>query len=277
MSVPGASNGTARGHLVVVGTGIDASRHLTPEARSSIEEAEKVLFLVADVPTAVWLDRTFKHAESLQPFYNEDKPRRETYDAIVEHTLSFLRQGLRVCLVSYGHPGVLAYPMHEAVRRAREEGYEAEMLPAISAEDCLFADLGLDLGTAGCRSFDATDFLIHRRMADATCGLILWQIAVTGELRHKPAGAPEGLRVLADTLRQTYGDSHEVVVYEAAPMPIVGPVIRRIQLKDLASTPVTAASTLYVPPRDMPVVDLAMMDRLGMRREELSATAAPGK
>jgi hypothetical protein len=34
------------------------------------------------------------------------------------------------------------------------------MLPAVSAEDCLFADLGVDPGAAGCQSHEAADFLI---------------------------------------------------------------------------------------------------------------------
>src|SRR2546429_6584747 len=47
-------------------------------------------------------------------------------------------------------------------RQAREEGFEAEMLPAVSAEDCLFADLGVDPGDEGCQSFEATSFLLFR-------------------------------------------------------------------------------------------------------------------
>jgi hypothetical protein len=35
------------------------------------------------------------------------------------------------------------------------------MLPAISAEDCLFADLGVDPADHGCPSYEATDFLVH--------------------------------------------------------------------------------------------------------------------
>ena len=40
------------------------------------------------------------------------------------------------------HPGVYVAPSHETVLRARAEGYPARMLPGISSEDCLFADLG---------------------------------------------------------------------------------------------------------------------------------------
>ena len=48
------------------------------------------------------------------------------------------------------------------------EGFNAQMLAGISAEDCLFADLGLDPGKNGCQSFEATDFLIRRRQFEPT-------------------------------------------------------------------------------------------------------------
>jgi hypothetical protein len=41
--------------------------------------------------------------------------------------------------------------------RSSTDGFDAVMLPGISAEDCLFADLGIDPGMIGCQSFEATD------------------------------------------------------------------------------------------------------------------------
>ena len=68
-----------------------------------------------------------------------------------------------MCLVSYGHPGVFAYPMHEAIRQAKALGHSAVMFPAVSCEDAFFADLGVDPGQSGCQSFEATDFLVYQR------------------------------------------------------------------------------------------------------------------
>ena len=48
---------------------------------------------------------------------------------MVEEILAAVREGKRVCAVFYGHPGVYVKPSHEAVRRARKEGFEARMLP----------------------------------------------------------------------------------------------------------------------------------------------------
>jgi precorrin-3B methylase len=58
-----------------------------------------------------------------------------TYFGMVDRVISLLSTGKRICMVSYGHPGVFAFPMHESIRRARALGFEATMLPAISTED----------------------------------------------------------------------------------------------------------------------------------------------
>ena len=66
------------------------------------------------------------------------------YARIVGDILDAVRGGASVCAAFYGHPGIFVTPSHDAVRRARAEGYPARMLPAVSAVDCLFADLGVD-------------------------------------------------------------------------------------------------------------------------------------
>src|SRR5205823_3853440 len=99
-------------------------------------------------------------AESLSGLYAEGKPRIDTYSQMVERILECVRSDMQTCLACYGHPGVFVYPSHEAIRRARSEGYRARMLPGISAEDCLFADLGVDPAIGGCQSYEATDFFV---------------------------------------------------------------------------------------------------------------------
>ncbi|MFI1583783.1 hypothetical protein [Embleya sp. NPDC020630] len=78
------------------------------------------------------------------------------------------------------HPGVFAFPGHEAVRRARLDGIPARMLAGSSAGDWLFADPGLDPATRGCQSIEASDFLLRHRVFDPTSLLVLWQVGVIG-------------------------------------------------------------------------------------------------
>ena len=136
----------------------------------------------------------------------------------------------------------------EAVRRARAEGYSAVMLPALSAADHLYADLGVDPGEHGSVTFDATDFLVQGRTADPTAALILWQIGAIGEIRKPRAVNRPGLALLGEVLLDAYPATHEIVVYEAAPFAFCEPVIMRMRLDALASADVPLLSTLYVAP-----------------------------
>lgn len=254
------------GRLTVVGTGIRSVAHATRETADLIASAEALLYLVADPITEAWLQELHATAESLHDAYAEGKPRLDSYREMVERLLMPVRRGRNVVAAFYGHPGVFVYPSHEAVRTARAEGYEAQMFPGISAEDCLFADLGIDPGPLGCCTFEATDFLVHRRRFDRGSHLILWQIGVVGELAHRrqrPAD-DRGLTLLTDALLEHYPPAHEVVVYEAAQLVVCPPRIHRTPLAGLPATPVTGISTLYVPPLERRVADREMLQRLGL-------------
>ena len=252
------------GSLTVVGTGIQLAGHLTLAAKAWIEQADKVLFAVADPLTAKWLRELNSTAEAL-PYNTNNQRRRETYQEIVGRILAEVRRGGKVCAVFYGHPGVFADPAHQAIKQARREGFTAQMLPGISAEDCLFADLGLDPGKNGCQSFEATDFLIHQRRFDPCTALILWQIAFVGNLGfYRKESCIHGLTVLSEVLQTSYGPNHEVTVYEAAVYPTSKPMIQHMPLSKLSEAQVSEISTLYVPPKALAPVDSELLARLRM-------------
>ncbi|HET6266511.1 MAG TPA: SAM-dependent methyltransferase [Acidobacteriota bacterium] len=238
-----------RGSLTIVGTGIQLVGSATWEAIRCIESADRVLYAASEGATARWIESLNPRSESLDVLYKRGLPRMATYLETVEHILAFLRHGYRVCAVFYGHPGVFVFASHESIRRARKEGYAAEMLPGVSAEDCLFADLQVDPQVHGYQGYEATDFLIRNRNFDPGCALVLWQIGVVGELGYKQAPNVAGLRVLMEHLCRFYDPSHEVIVYEAAQYPITEPRIDRVPLGKLPEATITAFCTLYVPPR----------------------------
>jgi hypothetical protein len=237
------------GSLVVVGTGITLVAHITIEAVEHIKNCDKVLYLVADSTTEEWVRRLNPSAESLYRWYHIGEPRKRIYEEMVERVLSFVRSGQRVCFVLYGHPGVFAVTSHEAVRRAREEGFAARMTPGVSAEDCLFADLSPHLGRPGCQSYDATDFLIHNTRFDTSVLLVLFVIGAIGDASFsKRAVNRDGVQILAQHLESHYGSDHEVLVYEASTYPVCDPIIQRTTISRLADTPISPISTLVVPP-----------------------------
>jgi hypothetical protein len=203
-------------------------------------------------------------AESLHTSYSPEKARETSYLEMVERILFYIRRGAKVCVALYGHPGVFAYPGHEAIRRARMEGYSAIMLPGISAEDCLFADLGIDPSAGGCQSYEATDFLVSRRQYDPCVPLILWQAAVTGDLGYRTECSKSGLRILVDFLLQHYDKSHEVIIYEASRYVGGEPNVKRVALANVLEAEVNLASTLFIPAKARATPDVAMAKRLGI-------------
>ena len=237
---------------------------MTPEAQQAFAGADVALYLVTDPLAQVWIARLNPHARSLQGHYEEGKPRQEIYDEMTERILADVRTGANVCVAFYGHPGVFVSPSHAAVQQARVEGYTARMLPAVSAEDCLFSDLGVDPGESGCQSYEATDFLLRRHVVDPTAALVLWQIAVIGEWIYSTKLNTEGLAALVDYLRTWYADDHRLTLYEASPYPLVEPAIRYLTLGEVPDSEPSPVATLYVPPLESRPRDPEMIERLGL-------------
>ena len=246
----GPRRSTRRGSLVVVGTGIRIVAQATLEAIAHIRRAERVFYVVDDPVTEEWLRRLNPTATALNHYYAEGKSRDTTYRQMTTHLVNAVRAGARVCAAFYGHPGVFVDPSRDAIRRLRRAGYPARMLPGISTEDCLFADLGVDPGLRGCQSFEATDFLACRRRFDPTSALVLWQVGMLGEpsVRDDMRCRPERLAVLTAALRRAYPARHRIVLYEAPQFPTCAPIVRRVALGRLPRAVVRPATTIYVPP-----------------------------
>lgn len=254
-----------RGSLTVVGTGIQVVSQTSTKALSCIRSADKVYFFSADALTEYWLRQIHPCVESLNGFYAPGKDRDITYEEMVDRVVDSVLLGLNVCFVSYGHPGVFSYPTHEAIRRVRAAGHDAQMLPAISADACLFADLGVDPSSSGCQSYEASDFLIYNRRFDSRSSLILWQIGVIGERGYKnsdDAWNMAGVRLLTEVLLHHYPPDHVVTVYEAARYACCEPIIQNVELVELPQAAISTMSTLYVPPVGPSVPDLEMYNRL---------------
>jgi len=240
-----------------------AGVHLTPEAREQIAAADEVFFQVGDPIGSAVIQEINPHSTSLETLYGPAKQRADTYHDMVELILESVRAGKRVCAAFYGHPGVVVAPGHEAIRQARSEGYEAVMLPGVSAEDCLFADLGVNPGDDGLQTYKANDFLLRPRTIDVHTPLVLWQPVVVGERAAPDRPNTQGIALLAEALIDRYGPNHEVVVYVAAIYPVGKPDIGRITMDELTSAEISMRATLYVPPIGEAPVDLAMAERLG--------------
>jgi len=261
------------GSVACVGLGMTLGAHLSPRARAHLEHADVVFAAVADPLAELWLQQLHADVRSLQPYYAEGKSRRETYREMVAAVLAPVREGRRVTAAFYGHPGVFAQAPHRIVGQARAEGYAAVMEPGISAEDCLYADLGIDPGRVGCAHFEASQFMLYRRRIDPSAYLVLWQVGIAGD-RSCTRWATDGARrqLLVELLAQDYPREHEVVLYEAATLAIGSPRMQRLALADLASAQVDLRTTLVLPPCAPLQPNTAMIEELA-RLDAVSSAA----
>ena len=238
------------GSLNLVGTGFSIAGQMTPEALTCVQEADQVLHILSDPATSAWLHRIRPDARTLTDLYGEGKSRHLTYAEMERAMLDLARSGENVCVAFYGHPGVFVTPSHAARRAADQEGLAARMLPGLSAESCLFAELGIDPVARGCHSYEATQFLLRGTPVNTRSSLVLWQIGSIGVSTYRNAvlWSREGLQLLTEELLKHYPDQHEVVVYEASQFPIAPSKILRVPLQDLGAADVSVISTLFVPP-----------------------------
>jgi uroporphyrin-III C-methyltransferase len=251
--VSGEESGKRQGSLVVVGTGLKLAGQCTLEARSWINTADVVYSMASNIVMQKWIETLNPNTISLQNLYHKDRRRSDTYQLMTSTIVDAVRSGNLVCAVFYGHPGFFVRPSHQAITQLRKEGYQATMLPGISAEDCLFADLGIDPGAVGCQSYEAQDFFLYARQPDTTAAMILWQLAFVGDRTLLEFESdPKRLKLLVDVLLQRYPGGHLVTLYEAATIPIFEPRMEVVRLDQLHLSGVTSASTLYIPPLHKP-------------------------
>lgn len=253
---------TGRGRLVIVSCGIELGRHINERTLSEIESAD-VVFVMADAFVQQWLRSLRPDCQSLARYYGDTKDRRQTYREMETVILESVRAGRRVCAVFYGHPGVFAQVPHNAIRLARAEGFPARMEAGISADACLYADLGMDPGDCGLQSFEATRFLISQYLVNPAALLILWQVALSGNLDcigFRPNA--DRLQILVDKLLRWYPANTPVLLYEAARLPIQRFRADWLALVELPRARYREYTTLVIPPVNEPDRDEEVLSRL---------------
>lgn len=252
-----------KGSLACVGLGMTLGAHISPRARSRIAQADIVFAAVSDPVVELWLQGMHADVRSLQPFYAEGKSRHDTYREMVEAMLAPVRGGRKVCGAFYGHPGVFAQAPHVAIAKARAEGYDAVMEPGISAEDCLYADLGIDPGRFGCQHFEASQLMFFHRRIDPSGYLVLWQVGVAGDRSFGRFGtSPARLQLLVERLCEDYPAGHGCLLYEAPTLPLAAPRIEPVALRDLPAATLDIQTTLVLPPAVGMARNASMLARL---------------
>ena len=224
-----ASTRATTGSLVIVNTGVMAVNQVTVEAKHWIQHSDRVLFLGSDPVTERWIQTLNNSVESLN--------RLETSDEIVERTLDHMRAGLAVCLAFHERSALSTEVSRQAIEQSRADGFAAAVVPGVSALDCLFADLGLDLSSGGCRIYGAEAF-VERGRPDLSSALVLY------------LSDDSPLSELLALLRPAYGEEQKAVLYEPARYAVLEPAVRRCTIRDIGEADLAQFSILYIPAKD---------------------------
>lgn len=260
-----------QGQFVAVSTGMLLAGHISVRARSYLEHADIIFCLVPHQLIETWLQQINPNVVSLQGLYAEGKHRMETYEEMVAMMMSAVREGKNVCGAFYGHAGVFAWAPHETVKRAKSEGYQAHMEPGISAESCLYADLAIDPGSWGVQHFEASQFLFYDHTPNNRGYLILWQIGLVGEhTSTKLNTEPKWVKLFIEHALKWYPPEHEVIIYEAAILPVEKVREDKVLLKDLYKHRLNLQSTLVIPPTTKLSVNDNIIRKLGITETELN-------
>lgn len=234
--------------LVLVGSGIKAISHLTIEAQAYIKQADCVLYLVNEPIIEKWLIKYGKICISLEKHYFLYEKRSESYNKIADEILSYTEQYNFITIVLYGHPTIFSSPGLDAIKRAKKRNIETVVLPGISAEDCLFADLEIDPSQNGCLSIEAMSFLIFDGMIDNHYDVVVWQLGMVGNIEPIiKKNVKDGLSIIQEKLLKTYSPQHQAILYEAALYPGIKPKITKFPIESLVNQDISSISTLYIP------------------------------
>jgi hypothetical protein len=140
------------------------------------------------------------------------------------------------------------------------EGYSTTLLPAVSAPDCMFADLRVDPGVFGCQVMMASRVFAKNVIVATTGHVVFLQVSAVGDSGFSFSGYRNAkLQAFFDCLIALYGEEHEAVYYMAAVFPGLTPEISVRKLKDYRSSEEQAsihAGMLYLPPQGVSFASL---------------------
>ncbi len=187
----------------------------------------------------------------VESHYAAGTDRVVTYKRIATVVIDAAMAAPPVALVLYGHPLILVMPSQIILRTAPLLGLRVRTFPAVSALDCLMADLGIDLVSLGFQSHEATDLLLYDRNLVPNIATVIWQVGSLGTRLHTD-GAPiaqKQIGQLVEHLLRFFPRAHPVFAV-CSSIDGVPPRIVRCQLDQLPRyrRDLHGGVTLYLPP-----------------------------
>ncbi len=237
--------------VIVCGSGIKSIAHLTKETISCIRHADMTIYLANEPVIENWIQTNSNNHISLEDTYFSHSDRAESYKAMTKKIIETANTFESTCVVFYGHPCIFAQSALAACHELyKSKTHKIEILPSISALDCLYSDLKINPASHGCQSYEATDFLLYDRSLDTEAHLILWQFGLLGMTKHDRSKSKIRLyQLMKKKLLSLYNKHHKIIIYEATQYPTFEPQISEYTISDIhANMPLNKLSTVYIPP-----------------------------
>jgi len=232
--------------LYLLGYGTADALRLTLEAQRILARVGKAYVLGAPPGLTAYLRKIRVEVDDLaeRPAGNSWGDR---YLAIADTVLGAVEADPPVALLCPGNPLLSNAIGRYLVTQARERGFRAVALPAVSPIDDAVCITGLDVGAYGLQVFDARRVVEKALPINPGVPVLLLQLAsvATGGAEGPAAVTALDLTPLVRQLGRFYPPTHRVVhirAEEARPRTRSHPLA---QLVD-AATEITTASTLFI-------------------------------
>ncbi len=250
--------------VYIFGLGLSYYSDLTQHIGPVVKDSDIVFILASDVSTVAHVKTLNDNVVNLFQFYEDGKSRLDTYDEIVRVLIEGAKSHHKVSVLVYGHPTLFVNPIPRFIEEAKFEAFNVEIVPGASAEDWLFAALGIDPSSHGWLSFEATNFLLYNRRADPSAYLVLWQAGALGILdyRFEDNVSSDLISLLKDKLNDSFTDDACCVAFEASPFLAVAHRIEEFQLRDIQSVSLTKRTTMLIWPQEDLIADPKILTAL---------------
>lgn len=259
--------GTKLIDIYIVGLGILNVDQVTNETEHVLRRANEVLFVDTGVATRQYLEKLCPRVTPLyETSYREGGCRVASYDHMAVRVIEAALDHSPIAFAMGGHPVVGAeapFLIHEMARLLK---LEVRTLPAVSAMDCLFAELMLDPCLTGLQMFEATDLLLRQRPLQADVPALIWQVgALETRLHTLRPSVPERFARFQRYLLQFYPAAHQVVAYYATPHPLMKSQRLTFPIEAMGrfAEQLHVGFTLFIPPTgSRPIADLDLLNKL---------------
>lgn len=256
--------------IYMVGLGILNVDQITKETEHVLRHSQEVLFVDTGIATRRYLESLCPRVTPLyETSYRESECRLASYDHMAVRVIEAAFHHRPITFAMGGHPVVGAeapFLIHEMARLLK---LEVQTLPAVSAMDCLFAELMLDPCLAGLQTFEATDLLLRQYPLQADVPALIWQVgAVETRLHTLRPSTPARFERFQRHLLRYYPANHQLVAYYATPHPLMRSQQLTFSIAELGNfaKQLHVGFTLFIPPvGSRPIVDQDLRDKLDQR------------